>query len=233
MKKIITLALGTLLACALTACGAANKGPKSEEDPLAKYSKVVLVDEEHSFHAVGGWGEWTCTADNKMTPTSVYNVAKLDTALADKLAEKGAHLKYLYVFEGAQIGAKDAGWTSNAKVNGEVKAFNGSATLKALTGTYNEATEAYVNGQWIPNPLDSSSGAAHAESLTANVFMPTYQQTADADGFEWSQNPVVTDVTEQGGVYTVVVAQYDTVSTAEVCEYGLGAIRTGNVEAAA
>ena len=229
MKKLLTLAFGTLLACSLVACGGQKEKP--QEDPLAKYSKVVLVDEEHSFHAVGGWGAWACNDENKMTPTSLYNVAKLDTQLADKLAEKGAHLKYLYIFEGAAIGTKnDSGWTANAKVNGEVKSFDGSATLKALTGTYNAETEAYVNGQWIPNPLDSSSGAAHCESLTANVFMPTYQQTADADGFAWDQNPVVTD--ENGGVYTVVVAQYDTVSTMEVCEYGLGAIRTGDAPAA-
>lgn len=232
MKKLLTLALGTLLACTLTACGGSKGGSedKPAEDPLAKYSKVVLVDEENSFHAVGGWGEWTCTNDNKMTPTSIYNVAKINTALADKLAAKGSSLKYLYVFENAPIGVPKEGvtWTANAKVNGEVVPFNGTATLKGLKGTYNEATEAYTNGLWIPNPLDSSSGPAHCESLTANVFMPTYQQTADADGFAWDQNPVVTDVTEAGGKYTVIVAQYDVTPTLEACNCGLAAIRTGD-----
>lgn len=228
MKKLLTLALGTLLACSLAACG--GNSNKKEEDPLAKYSKQVLVDEEHSFHAVGGWGAWDPSNDNKMTPTSIYNVAKINEALAEKLAGK-SNLKHLYVFEGATIGATDAGWNANAKVNGEVVSFNGSATLKCLTATFNEDTEAYVNGQWVPNPLDSSSGAAHAEALTANVFMPTYQQTADEDGFEWNQNPVVTDVTENGGVYTVIVAQYDVTPTLEVCDWGIAAIRTGNAEA--
>ena len=223
MKKLLTLALGTLLACTMSACGAKKSSSSEKESEGKNYSKVVLEADNNTFHAVGGWGEWAMTAENEMEATSVYEVSKLSEAVADKLAAKGEHLLYLYVFEGAVIGTKDdSGWTSNAKVNGEVKAFDGSATLKAIRGVYDAASESYSDGQWIPNPV--SGGAAHTESLSDNLFISPWKEEKDADGFSWADNPVVTD--EGGGTYTVVVAQYDTASTAEVAEFGMAAIKT-------
>lgn len=209
MKKLLTLACA-LLACTMTACGGGSS-----------YSKTVLSSDEYTFHAVGGWGEWTATDGNKMTAASVADVAAFSKDVADKLAKKGSQLKYLYVFDGAEIGTKtDSGWTANARVNGEVKEFDGSATLKVIRAVYDKEAETYGSFQWIPNPV--TGGAAHVEALSDNVWISPWQEEKDADGFSWADNPVVTS---EGGKYKVVIAQYTTPSTAAVAEFGLAAIK--------
>jgi hypothetical protein len=236
MKKLLALSLGALLAFGMTACGA-KKETKSSSSEAHQYSKTVLAGENGlGFHAVGAWRDadagqtqWAAADDNKMTPASIAMVAEVSTGLADKLEAKGAELKYLYIMKDAVMCTNDHDdWgegNPKAKVNGEVKTFNGTHTLKSIRAVYNEETEAYSSAQWIPNPV--SGGAAHTESLSDNLWISPWKEEKDADGFSWADNPVVTD--EGPGKYLIVVAQYTTASTAEQAEFGLAAIRTGDV----
>ena len=150
-----------------------------------------------------------------MTATSVAEVAKLDKKLAKKLSQK-SNLKYLYMGEVELAG--ECTWKAKALVNGEVKEFDANHTVKAIRAKYDETDKAYIVDQWVPDPH-----TAHAESLTDNLFIPTWQEAADEKGFEWSQNPVCTD--EGNAKYTLIVAQYDAVSSETVCGFGLGLVK--------
>lgn len=233
MKKLLALSLGALLAFGMTACGAKKENKSSASSEAHQYSKTVLAGEDGlGFHAVGAWRtaqQWEAADENKMTPASLAMVAEISTAVADKLEAKGEHLKYLYIMKDAVMCTNDHDdWgegNPKAKVNGEVKTFNGTHTLKSIRAVYNESTESYGSGQWIPNPV--TGGAAHTESLTDNLWISPWKEEKDADGFSWADNPVVTD--ENAGKYLIVVAQYDTPSTAETAEFGLAAVRTGDV----
>ena len=210
MKKLLTVAMGAILLCGVAGCG-------------PKYDKTVLAfagdDAGKTFHVAGGWGGvdgvWAPKDETKMTATSVAEVAKLDKALAKKLSQK-TNLKYLYVGEVDLSG--ECTWKAKALVNGEVKEFDANHTVKAIRAKYDEADKAYIVDQWVTDPH-----TAHAEALTDNLFIPTWQEAADEKGFEWSQNPVCTD--EGNAKYTLVVAQYDAVSSPEVCGFGLGLVK--------
>ena len=205
MKKLFTLALSALALVGLSACG-------------ESYSKDVLSADAAglSFHAVGGWGVWEAKAENKMTATSVAEVAKLDKAVAKKLAKR--NLVYLYQFD---IEIKDdAGWTTKAMVNGEKKEdIDGSHAIKAIAAEFNAEEQTYTNKYWITNPGDNNN--CNAEALTDNIYMPPFQKLEDENGFSWANDPVY--IGEKGS-FTFVVAQYKEVSAATVYGFGFALI---------
>ena len=203
MKKLFTLAFSALMVLGVAACG-------------TSYSEDVLEDKEHSFHATGQFADWSAQESFKMKATSVKEVSSFSTELADKLAKKP--LKYLYTLD--VTFAEGATWKAKAKVNGEVKEFDGNFAIKAIIASYNSEEKTYSNDHWLPNPADTDPG--HVEALTDNIFMPTYQKEADADGFSWSDNPVLTS---GAGKYHFVVAQYTTVSSETAIGYGFGAVK--------
>ena len=213
MKKLFSVALGLALVLGMAAC-ASNNGGNSKKS----YSDKVLANEDYSYHATGGWDTWSATKENKMEATSIAEVAKVDEALADKLVEKDP--EFLYVKTGIELGTKDGGFNAKFKKDGKIYSANGSYTVKSIRATYEEEDQKYVNDQWIPDPH-----TAQAEALTANIFFPTYQEAADEDGFEWSQNPVVT---AGAGVYTLYVAQYK--AGVEGAGYGFGLVKTAEKE---
>ena len=207
MKKLFTFALSAVALMALSACGGAS------------YSKEVLEDKDgYSYHAVGGWGEWAGADGNKMAATSVAEVAKLDKAVANKLAKK--NLKHLYTFE---VTLTDASWGEAndpyALVNGEKKQFPGGHTVKVLRCKYNAEKEAYGDDFWYPNPGDNQNN--HVEALTSNLFISPFQKLPDENGFSWADNPVVTSET---GTYTLVFAEYNAVASETVANAGFAVI---------
>lgn len=213
MKKLLTLAMGALLACGMSACG-------------ANYDKTVLAvsgdDAGKSFHIVGGFGGaagvWSPKEEYKMAATSVAEVAKLDKNLAKTLSKKTA-LQYLYSGEVTLGEGECADWTAKAKVNGEVKEFAANFTIKALRAKYDETDKTYVNDQWIPDPK-----TAHAESLTEKTLFinSNWAETPDEEGFHWDMNPVCIS---GAGKYVLVVAQYTTPSTPDSFGFGLGLVK--------
>lgn len=196
MKKLFTLGFSALMILGVASCG--SKAP---------------ADPDHTYHAVGGWGDWNATDDNKMTAITVDDAKELGVDLSAKSVE------YVYKFD-FSIGTTDVDWTANAKVNGEVKKFNGKFTIKAIAASYDKEEETYNHDQWIPNPADT--GPAHVEALTDNVFFPAYQKEKDPDGFSWADNPVITS---GEGDYTFLCVKYTTVSTATDIGYGFALLK--------
>ena len=172
-----------------------------------------------TIHAVGGFNmteNWEARNDNIMESASLFDIAGYDVALATKLKNKN-NLKYLFMTY-VQLN-QDRYWTVKALKNGVVKTYNGGHAIKALIATRDGTEEnLFVNDRWIPNPFTTN-----AESLTDNLFMPIWQENPDSNGFSWCDNPVCTD--EDDGSYIFVAAQYDTTSTFQTPEFGLGLIR--------
>lgn len=206
MKKLFSVAFGIALVLGLAACTNAQGG--------AKYSEDILANSEQTYHAAGAWGDWEAKESNKMEATSVAEVAKLDKGAADLLTKK--NVNYLYKIGGLEIGQKNGGETVKFKKDGKIWTANSSYTIKCIRANYEEEDQKFTADQWIPDPH-----TAQAEALNGNVFFPTYQEAADEDGFEWSQNPVVTG---GAGTYTLIVAEYKGVTTGP--GYGFALVRT-------
>ena len=221
-KKILTSFLFVGLLAGLVGCN------KPAED---NFSKTVLADTENAAWVLHGQFKLADGTDNgwngksselynksKMTATSVDAVSKIDINVARTLAKKD--LRYLYVYEGAQFGKNDAGWT--ARYHDEEGTFykvNGSYVFKAAKVSYAADDDVYAEQQWIHDPK-----TANAEALTENLFMPTWQQALDDYGFSWADNLVIKGANP--GKYTVVVAQYNTSSAKGVPGYGIAVIQT-------
>ena len=204
MKKLFTLAL--LAVASLTACG----GQKFDET-------VKAAGEGVTYHYVGGYeGTWAAGEGNKMTATSVAEVAKLDKELAKVLAKKS--IEHLYTAK-IEIKAESAGWTAKLLKDGEVKEVDGKFTVKVIEAAFLAEENTYTNTHWIPNPADTDP--CHVEALTSNIFIPAYQKEPDEHGFSWGDNPVM-DVTE--GFYHLVMAKYTTLSSATAIGYGFGLV---------
>lgn len=210
MKKLLTLAMGALLACGMTACG-------------SNYDKTVLAYEEGTTaNVVGGFdaAEWVDQIGKKvMTASSVDGVAKVSKDAAKKLSGK-SNIKAIYLYEGLEI-KDDADWGGEAKnpwalVNGEKKQFNPSHAVKVVVSTPSKAQNQFV----------SDPHTAHAEALTDNFFVPVWQEELDDNGFSWADNTIITS---EKGKYTIIFAEYAGASTPEHVQYGLGAVRTGDV----
>ena len=208
MKKLLTLTLGAILACGMSACG-------------PNYSKDVLSGDAENigFHAAGGWKEdnWKCRDDNAMEATSVAAVAKLNKDVAAKLAKRG--LKYLYQRE---IEVKDdAGWPAKFWDGEKAVEVDGKYTVKAIRAVHQqvEGETVYSDDLWITDPWKS-----HGENLSEDtLFIPPWQEEEDEHGFAWNMNPVIT--TQKEGKYIFVVAQYTVEApTADTPNFGMAII---------
>lgn len=195
MKKLFTLGFSALMILGVASCG--SKAP---------------ADPDHTYHAVGGWGEWVASKDNIMTAITVDDAKGLGVDLSNKPVE------YVYKFE-FETGA-DVDWNAKAKFNGEVKEFNGKFTIKAIAASWDKEEETYNHDQWIPNPGDN--GPAHIEALTDNIFVPPYHKEKDAEGFHWDMNPVFNS---GEGSYTFLCVKYTTQSTMTDIGYGFALLK--------
>ncbi|MBR6156072.1 MAG: hypothetical protein IKQ27_03880, partial [Lachnospiraceae bacterium] len=117
------------------------------------------------------------------------------------------------------FGTNDAGWTTNFLKDGKLYRANGSYAFKVAQCTVDVDgdNKVYAEDQWISDPK-----TAYAESLTPDtVWYPIWQEEPDEYGFSWASNPVVTG---GSGVYTLVIAQYNSVSAAGNPGYGVGLV---------
>ena len=215
-KNLLVAALAMAAAVGCVGCGS-KYDATVKADPEYQWcihGQVVLADGETQ----NGWNGKSkeLYEASKMTATSVEEISKVSTEVADALAKK--NIKYLYT-EVIWAGIKDAGWSTNFKsTDGKIYKANGSYAFKAATLSYDEAEEVYSEQQWIHDPK-----TAHVESLTPSTyFSPVWQETADDDNFSWASNPVITG---GAGKYQIVVAQYTEVSSATVPGYGIAAIK--------
>lgn len=238
-KNLLTTLMVLGCALAMTACaGFGNKtnseGGKSDptssgSDPTPQVQEALTVAgafcSKDGEHAV----DWKYTEQGAMTKSSVAEVKTLDATVGAKLEAKTA-LKDVYVYQGAQFGCTEvgyAGWTAKALIDGEVQTVDGGYAVKAIECTFDEEDEKWLSSQWIPDPH-----TACVENLTpASLFVPTWQETADENGFAWNDNPVVIG---GAGVYTIIVARYTTAadeSKTDAYNYAMALIKTEAKEA--
>jgi hypothetical protein len=188
---------------------------------------LELAEGEGSFCAAGQDLAWGYNEDGMMEFASINDIALLDAAVAAKLeAELNAgNLVAVAVVSGLELGTKvHAGWSVNALVDGKLYKYSGNFALKVINVTYDEDDETWFTAKWMPDPH-----TANVESLTPDMFfVPTWQEEADENGFEWSQNPVVLG---GAGKYTVIFAQYKTPSDSTHCGYGMGVLLEEELEA--
>jgi hypothetical protein len=192
------------------------------------YDATVLEDKENVWVTHGnflladgtanGWNgkEKEVYEKSALKATSVAEVAKISEDVAKALSNK--EIKALYTVD-VILGTNDAGWTTDCiKADGKKYKVNGSYALKVAKCSYDAADGVYSEQQWIPDPK-----TAHVESLTPSTyFVPTWQETADENGFSWASNPVCIG---GAGTYTIIAAQYKAVSSASTAGYGIGLVK--------
>jgi len=196
------------------------------QDKLA-VEKDALEDKDHMYFAVGGFeGTWGPNEGTQMDgATTVAAVKALDAELGAALEAKGDAVKAIY-YSMIQVGTTDGGWSTNAKVGDKLYSYNGSFTVKAIKGHYDEDTENYITDQWIPDPK-----TAHVECLTPKTLFiaSNWAEEKDDDGFDWTANPVAVG---GAGWYYLIVVDYGQVSSTEVYGYGLALVKILDGEAA-
>ena len=216
MKQLLAIVLAAVMLLSLAACtgGANNK---------------ALADDTHAMWAVHGQNKLADGTDNgwngksnelyeksALTAISLEDVKAISEDIYTALSAK--EVKYLYTID-LILGVGDAGWSQNFLKDGKLYKANGSYCFKVVqcNADVEGDTKVYSEDQWIPNPHN-----ANVESLTpATAFFPTWQEEKDENGFEWSQNPVAIG---GAGLYTLVIAQYTTVSAAGQPGYGIGLV---------
>ena len=228
MKKLFrVLTLG--VACVLLA--SCNNTPAEESQKQSGGEEAgVLVDKTYeSFNVFGNnqvvQGEedvdndWAVKEFNGMTAISLADAKKIDANLGTTLESKS--IKGLYKFEGLVLGAKDAGWQTDAIVGGEKVKLNGSYCFKACGCDKNEDDE------WVKT-CHFPSAECHGESLTpATLFITDNMSETPVDGFDHNSNPAALEA----GVYTVVLATYKAGVGENNIMCGLGLVKTGEREA--
>lgn len=185
MKKLFTVALGTLLVLGLAACNSGSG--KQKERTVDSFSDTVVKDGNTVYGMVGpscayingqaigdkAWG----AADGVFgaaTAVSLRDVAKKDIALATAL--EGKPLKGLYSISKVELGHQAlAGYLKGAyNEKGEYVEKDGVYTVKFASFTYDDLTEKNVIDKWIPSP------EAYSESLTPSLFWaPIHQEAKD------------------------------------------------------
>lgn len=207
MKKLLLTVLVAGAAATLASCG-----PSYDATVLADTEHLVCVVGANEIKVDGEWkaNEWKINTNNGMTATSVLEVSKISTDVANALNKK--QLKNLYMAE-VRFGAYSVGWTTRARIGDKNYVGDGSFTVKTLYGHYDEETKKYIDDQWVSNPKD-----AYTESLTpSTLFYPTWQEAKDENGFSWADNPVCIG---GAGVYTYILAQYKNASSEGNPGYG-------------
>lgn len=229
MKKNLLTSL-LVLGCTfvMAACGSKSNSSSSssgsEEQPTTAYTVAGVFCSNDGENAV----DWKYTEQGAMEESSVDAVKELDATVGAALEAREDVLE-VYVYEGALIGCTEVGyanWTAKALVDGSVVEFDGGYCVKAIQCDYDEEDGKWLSSQWIPDPH-----TACVENLSSStLFVPTWTEAADENGFSWSDNTVCIG---GAGEYTIVVAVYD-VSVDETnptqYNYGMALIKTESKE---
>ena len=235
MKKLFVLLLAVVMIFTLVACSETNNTTTAANNNTTEAPAAVpsdpMVDEGHNAWVAHGQfllADGTENSWNGKDPalyeasslkaTSLADVKAMDENVYKALA--GKEVKYLYATD-LIFGTNDAGWTTKFMKDGKKFLANGSCAFKVCPCIVDEGV--YSEDGWIPDPKVS-----HAESLTPDtLFIPTWQEEADENGFSWADNPVVIG---GPGLYTVVVAQYKNASSPEQAGYGIALIKKEDKE---
>lgn len=243
-KKLLTI-LGVATMALSTGCQFLGGNTSTNSTPATDNNDVVLADAEsaawvvHGNNMVGdvsnGWDDKDASVfeATSMTAISINGAKEINAEVGAALDAK--NVKYLYTID-VTLGTNDAGWTTKVMREGKKYEVNGSYAFKAgkvakadvevenEDGTTSTKT-VYSTTQWISDPH-----TAHAEALTPDtVFVPTWTEAKDENGFSWGDNPAAIG---GAGVYTLIVAQYEEVSAADVAGYGFALVKKEAKDAA-
>lgn len=213
MKKVLVFLLAAAMVLSLTACSGGS--------PLKDEGHAAWVSHGQFLLADGTENSWNGKATELYEKSALEAIALKDVkAISEDLfkALEGKDVKYLYKTE-LIFGTNDAGWTTNFLKDGKLYRANGSYAFKVAQCTVDVDgdNKVYAEDQWISDPK-----TAYVESLTPDtVWYPIWQEEPDEYGFSWASNPVVTG---GSGVYTLVIAQYNSVSAAGNPGYGVGLV---------
>ena len=216
MKKVLVLLLAAAMVLSLTACSGGGGGSVLKDDAHASW-----VSHGQFLLADGTENSWNGKSTDLYEKSALEAIALKDVkAISEDLykALEGKDVKYLYKTE-LIFGTNDAGWTTNFLKDGKLYRANGSYAFKIAQCTVDVDgdNKVYAEDQWISDPK-----TAYAEALTPDtVWYPIWQEEPDEYGFSWASNPVVIG---GSGVYTLVIAQYSSVSAAGNPGYGVGLV---------
>jgi predicted small lipoprotein YifL len=183
MKKFLVVLLSVLMVTAMAACG--KPAPK----PLADDTHAAWVAHGQYLLADGTPNSWNgkdtaLYEASALKAIALEDVKGINEALYNTLS--GKEIKYLYTID-LILGVNDAGWTTNALIDGKLYRVNGSNAFKIAQCSVDADgdNKVYAEDQWISDPK-----TAHAESLTPDtLFMPVWQEENDEYGFSWASNP--------------------------------------------
>ena len=217
MKKIFAVLLALAIMFTMVACG-----KKKEEAPLADPDHPIWT--AHGNHKLAdgtdnGWNgkDQALYEAAALEPITLESVRGISEALYNALSKHP--VKYLYKID-LLFGTSDAGWTTKFRYGSDLYLANGSYCFKVAPCLAEAEGDAqiYTEDPWVPDPKIS-----HAESLTpSTLWLGPWQEEKDEYGFDWTANPVIID---GPGLYTIVVAQYTTVSSASEAGWGIGAVK--------
>jgi len=240
MKHLLTVLLALAIVFTFAACAGQNNNTSKTEESKADAStadtskadegSTVLADEGHALWVAHGqflladgtqnaWNGKSSDLYEKsaLKAISLNDVKAISEELYNTLSSK--EIKYLYTID-LIFGTNDAEWSTNfLNTEGVLYKANGSYAFKIAqcNADVDGDTKVYAEEQWISDPH-----TANVESLTpATVFYPVWQEEVDENGFSWASNPVVIG---GSGLYTLVIAQYKTVSAAGTPGYGVGLV---------
>ncbi len=217
MKKVLAVLLSVMMILAVASC-------KKKAEPLADDSHDAWVLHGSHLLADGTENSWN-GKDNAiyeksaLKAISIEDVKEIDEELYKALSAKEKDIKYLYTID-VIFGTNDAGWPAPCLIDGVLYSTNGSYCFKVAQCNIEVDGDDKVYGEdvWISDPK-----IANAESLTPKtLFMPVWQEEPDEFGFSWASNPVCIG---GPGLYTLVIAQYKTVSAAGVPGYGIALVK--------
>ena len=215
MKKLVASLLVAVMVLAMAACSQPKPQPLKDDthESWVAHGQFLLAD-----GTANAWNGKDSDLYEKsaLTAIALEDVKAIDQSLYDTLSKK--EVKYLYKID-LLFGTNDAGWTTDAMIDGKKYHANGSYAFKIAQCSVEADgdTKVYSEDQWISDPK-----TAHAESLTpATMFMPVWQEEADENGFSWASNPVVIG---GSGLYTLVIAQYKNASDPKTPGYGIGLV---------
>ena len=230
MKHLLTVLLALAIVFTFAACAGQNNNTSKTEESKAdastadtsKADEGSTVAHGQFLLADGTQNAWNGKSSDlyeksALKAISLNDVKAISEELYNTLSSK--EIKYLYTID-LIFGTNDAEWSTNfLNTEGVLYKANGSYAFKIAqcNADVDGDTKVYAEEQWISDPH-----TANVESLTpATVFYPVWQEEVDENGFSWASNPVVIG---GSGLYTLVIAQYKTVSAAGTPGYGVGLV---------
>lgn len=195
---------------------------------VLELSAILTIEEDNSiptndytYHVVGGYyDDWSnYTNENQMKSLTLNELYKYYPQLYNNL--ESYDVKSIYVLEDRIFDYK-GNWISNVYDNWNLTSYDGGFTLKVVEACYDSFDLVYYANRWIPDPITSHVGNLSPYAL----YIPEWVEENQGYG-NWADNPVITS---GAGIYSVVMVEYNRVSTEDQTGFALGVVKNVNLE---